>query len=62
MKLSGDTHIGLVRSSNQDALRYGTLDNGGSYAVVCDGMGGANGVNIASNIAVDIIAGRIGDG
>lgn len=62
MKLSGDTHIGLVRSSNQDALRYGTLDNGGSYAVVCDGMGGANGGNIASNIAVDIIAGRIVDG
>ena len=62
MKLSGDTHIGLVRSSNQDALRYGTLDNGGSYAVVCDGMGGANGGNIASNIAVDIIAGRIIDG
>lgn len=62
MKLTGDTHIGLVRSSNQDALRYGTLDNGGFYAVVCDGMGGANGGNIASNIAVDIIAGRIVDG
>ena len=62
MKLTGDTHIGLVRSSNQDALRYGTLDNGGYYAVVCDGMGGANGGNVASNIAVDIIAGRIVDG
>jgi protein phosphatase len=62
MKLTGDTHIGLVRSSNQDALRYGTLDNGGFFAVVCDGMGGANGGNIASNIAVDIIAERIVDG
>lgn len=62
MKLTGDTHIGLVRSSNQDALRYGTLDNGGCYAIVCDGMGGANGGNIASNIAVDIIADRIVDG
>lgn len=62
MKLTGDTHIGLVRSSNQDALRYGTLDNGGVFAVVCDGMGGANGGNIASNIAVDVIAGRIVDG
>lgn len=62
MKLTGDTHIGLVRSSNQDALRYGTLDNGGVYAVVCDGMGGANGGNVASNIAVDIIVGRICDG
>ncbi len=59
MKTSGDTHIGLVRSSNQDALRCGPLDNGGIYAVVCDGMGGANGGNIASHIAVDIIADRI---
>ena len=62
MKLTGETHIGLVRSTNQDAMRYGLLDNGGTYAVVCDGMGGANGGNIASNIAVDIIAGRICDG
>ncbi len=62
MKLTGDTHIGLVRSSNQDALRYGTLDNDGYYAVVCDGMGGANGGNVASDIAVDIISGRIVDG
>ncbi len=62
MKLTGDSHIGLVRSSNQDAMRYGTLDNGGVYAVVCDGMGGANGGNVASNIAVDIIANRIEEG
>ncbi len=60
MNVTGDTHIGLVRSSNQDALRYGTFD-GGMYAVVCDGMGGANGGNIASHIAVDTIAGRIED-
>lgn len=62
MKVTGDTHIGLVRSSNQDAMRYGTLENGGVYAVVCDGMGGANGGNVASNIAVDIIANRICEG
>ncbi len=62
MKLTGDTHIGLVRSTNQDAMRYGTLENGGVYAVVCDGMGGANGGNIASNIAVEVIADRIVDG
>lgn len=59
MKLTGDTHIGLVRNSNQDAMRYGLLGDGVSYAVVCDGMGGANGGNVASNIAVDIIAKRI---
>ena len=60
MRMTGDTHIGLVRSSNQDALKYGPLGDGGVYyAVVCDGMGGANGGNIASNIAIDIIAQRI---
>ncbi len=62
MKVTGDTHIGLVRSSNQDAMRYGTLENGGVFAVVCDGMGGANGGNVASNIAVEIIANRICEG
>ena len=62
MKLTGDTHVGLVRSSNQDSLRFGALDNGGYYAVVCDGMGGANGGNVASNIAVDVISARIVDG
>ncbi len=59
MRMTGDTHIGLVRSTNQDALRYGSLDNGGYYAVVCDGMGGANGGNIASHIAVDVLSERI---
>ncbi len=59
MKLNGDTHIGAVRSTNQDALRFGPLDNSGVFAVVCDGMGGANGGNVASHIAVDIIAERI---
>ncbi len=62
MKTTGDTHIGLVRSSNQDALRFGDLPNGDMFAVVCDGMGGANGGNIASHIAVDTIAERIRGG
>lgn len=62
MKITGDTHVGLVRNSNQDALQYGELENGAVYAVVCDGMGGANGGNVASNIAVDVIVKRIQDG
>lgn len=62
MRVTGDTHIGLVRTSNQDALDYGTLDGGQLYAVVCDGMGGANGGNIASGIAVRMISQRIKSG
>lgn len=62
MKVYGQTHIGLVRETNQDALEYGTLINGAQYAVVCDGMGGANGGNIASKIAVEVIGSRIRDG
>ena len=62
MMVYGQTHIGLVRESNQDALEYGTLNNTAQYAVVCDGMGGANGGNIASKIAVEVIGSRIREG
>lgn len=62
MNVIGQTHIGLVRENNQDALEYGTLSATAQYAVVCDGMGGANGGNIASKIAVEVIGSRIRDG
>ncbi len=62
MKVTGQTHIGLVRENNQDALDYGVLSDTAQYAVVCDGMGGANGGNIASKIAVEVIGSRIREG
>ena len=62
MNVIGKTHIGLVRENNQDALEYGSLGTTAQYAVVCDGMGGANGGNIASKIAVEVIGSRIRDG
>ena len=53
MNIVGFSDKGVVRSSNQDAFMIGTMDDGSSWAVVCDGMGGANGGNIASRLAVD---------
>ena len=59
MKISADTNIGLVRSENQDSFAAGTFDDGTVWCVVCDGMGGAAGGEVASKMAVDLISGRI---
>lgn len=45
---------GLVRKQNQDAYATGELPGNVRWAVVCDGMGGASGGNIASSIAVAV--------
>lgn len=59
MKIYMKTDIGLVRHSNQDAVKAGVLSGNTAWAVVCDGMGGANGGNIASALAVDKISEQI---
>lgn len=59
MEIFGQTNIGLVRATNQDSFRIGKFPGGGVWAVVCDGMGGASGGDVASKMAVDLIAERI---
>ncbi len=59
MEIYGQTNIGLVRASNQDSFKIGRFPSGSVWAVVCDGMGGASGGDIASKMAVDLIAERI---
>ncbi len=59
LKVFSKSDIGLVRHSNQDACKSGAFLDNFAWAVVCDGMGGANGGNIASGIAVDKISGQI---
>lgn len=55
MKIASKSDIGQVRSSNQDSFAAGEL-RGAVWAVVCDGMGGANGGCIASGMAVKTIS------
>lgn len=50
------TDIGLIRSSNQDSFKTYFMSSDIVWAVVCDGMGGANGGSIASELAVNIIS------
>ena len=59
MKISARTDVGIVRSNNQDSYAAGEFQNGVAWAVVCDGMGGNAGGNIASSTAVKSISERI---
>lgn len=61
MKVIGRSDTGRVRPTNQDAFVCGQLSDTAYFAVVCDGMGGANGGNVASAIAIKVIADRIVD-
>jgi len=50
----GKTDIGLRRGSNQDSFVAVSLYRNTVLCVVCDGMGGANGGNIASKLAAEV--------
>lgn len=59
MRIVAKTDKGNIRDSNQDAYACGEFSDEVVWAVVCDGMGGAAGGNIASSLAVKVISDKI---
>lgn len=55
MDISGLTDVGQKRDNNQDNFCIKKIDDNVCFAIVCDGMGGQNGGQLASKIACDII-------
>ena len=55
MEVFTKTDIGLVRKENQDSSAYSVISSDCVWAVVCDGMGGAQGGKTASSVAVQYI-------
>lgn len=55
MNIQQKTDVGRVRSSNQDAMTVFEITGGHIFAAVCDGMGGANGGNIASSLCIQTL-------
>ncbi len=62
MKISAKSDVGMVRSNNQDFCLAGEFADGLTWAVVCDGMGGATGGNIASETAAKTISEKLSFG
>ncbi len=58
MRIIGETHVGLRRPNNQDSFSVNDIGYA-AVGIVCDGMGGANGGDIASSMAVDIITSAV---
>lgn len=56
MKIYSKIDKGVVRNSNQDAYFAGEISQDVTFAVVCDGMGGAKAGNVASTAAVKSIS------
>lgn len=59
MFISGKTDVGKRRANNQDCFNITELDDGSVLCTVCDGMGGANGGNIASDIATRVFVSSV---
>jgi protein phosphatase len=62
VEIKSFTDTGRVREMNQDAFKTGTFREGGCFAVVCDGMGGVSGGQVASDICVNEVSAHIEKG
>ena len=52
MKTYGSTDKGLVRKTNQDSYVIAANECGDLFCMVCDGIGGSKGGDVASSTAV----------
>ena len=59
MKVVSKTDKGIVRSTNQDCFSIDNLSENAVLVAVCDGMGGANGGNVASQTAIEAVSENI---
>ncbi len=56
MNVYGKSDIGLIRKTNQDDIKFKKIDEKTFWIVICDGMGGAKGGDIAGSMAVSTIS------
>lgn len=56
------TDVGAVRSDNQDSFQIEQLRENVVLAVICDGMGGANAGNVASELAGSCFVSAVREG
>ena len=56
MRIAARTDVGQMRAVNEDCYSVGELPGGFVWAVICDGMGGAVGGDVASQSAVRLIS------
>ena len=59
LELYGKTDVGLKREMNQDVFFVYQLSEQVGFAIVCDGMGGPNGGQVASEMACNTISTRL---
>ncbi len=62
MILSAKTDVGAVRDHNEDAFKCGVFSDGTTWAVICDGMGGAAAGEVASAMCVDVVSTALSKG